>query len=114
MASSTAEGLVVTARAPPIACANISMIGHGRGTGSTSWEREHLARTGAPAPATTGLFTGAAKCDGSSAGWIHQRGRARCSRSQEDARAARQRLQPGTGVLQYNRGMKQVRNDREA
>src|SRR6185437_16730039 len=48
------------------------------------WEREHLARTGAPAPGTTSLLPRVATSPGRTAFQMHPRGRARCSRSQED------------------------------
>src|SRR6185437_51314 len=47
---------------------------HPLGARASSWEREHPARTGAPAPATTGLFTGAAQRDATIACRAHQRG----------------------------------------
>src|SRR5579864_4003754 len=48
----------------------------------TPWERERLARTGAPAPGTTPAPTGADKRDVRIASWSHRRG-------ERDARAPR-------------------------
>src|SRR6185437_14505982 len=44
--------------------------------GKIAWERERLARTGAPAPGTTGTSAGAATYDDDAVCWTHQRGRA--------------------------------------
>jgi len=54
--------------------------------GCPSWEREHLARTGAPAPGTTTMLTRVAMSIVRAVWRLPQRGRARCSRSQDGAR----------------------------
>src|SRR5579864_7257801 len=77
-ASSAAASLLIMPGMPQ-AClgAAIRLVPVPLTPAAISWERERLARTGAPAPGTTYLLARATRSIGQVVRWIHRRGRAR-------------------------------------